>query len=225
MIDTRTAATGITPVDLEAGWLRGGEVWEYQVSWQFPWLASDFNIWDIADARRKDHTWELDLVSMKGRLRAERGARINRTCSNIVGVSDGLHSFCQADISTFPRRVYSSPIDSVVSKRRFIADGFTDSVHDDTYFDRGKCIGIQGANTGLERQIAISRDASANLMEFELAQAFPFTIEVGDLFDFVVGCDLTFVTCEQRFQEHQNSFRGHPDMQGTDALLAGPRAV
>jgi len=44
------------------------------------------------------------------------------------------------------------------------------------------------------------------------------SIQVGDTFDIIAGCDKTRETCHSKFNNIIN-FRGEPDVPGTDKLL------
>jgi len=52
----------------------------------------------------------------------------------------------------------------------------------------------------------------------------PFDIAIGDSFEIQAGCDKTFETCINRFNNAIN-FRGEPHMPGQDEILktAGTR--
>jgi uncharacterized phage protein (TIGR02218 family) len=46
----------------------------------------------------------------------------------------------------------------------------------------------------------------------------PYTIETGDRFTIVAGCDKSSKTCIEKFNNIIN-FRGEPDVPGTDKIL------
>ena len=51
-----------------------------------------------------------------------------------------------------------------------------------------------------------------------LALAMGKSIQVGDTFDIIAGCDKTRETCQSKFSNIIN-FRGEPDVPGVDKLL------
>lgn len=70
-----------------------------------------------------------------------------------------------------------------------------------------------GANTGLSMEVKIYVPG-----EFTLFLPFPYEVTVGDTYTVTQGCDKTFETCTQRFDNAVN-FRGEPHVPGTDRML------
>ena len=46
----------------------------------------------------------------------------------------------------------------------------------------------------------------------------PFTVNTGDNYSMIAGCDKTFETCKTKFSNTIN-FRGEPYVPGTDRML------
>ena len=53
---------------------------------------------------------------------------------------------------------------------------------------------------------------------FQLVQAMPYAIEIGDVFSVSPGCDQSLAMCQDRFHNVVN-FRGEPFIPGLDKLF------
>ena len=53
---------------------------------------------------------------------------------------------------------------------------------------------------------------------FELFEAMPETVQVGDTFTVTAGCDKSFGTCKTKFSNGDN-FRGFPHIPGRDEIM------
>ena len=77
----------------------------------------------------------------------------------------------------------------------------------------GEVIWTSGNNDG--RRMEVKEFASTQVV---LALPMGKSIQVGDTFDIIAGCDKTRETCQSKFSNIIN-FRGEPDVPGTDKLL------
>ncbi|MCI5049601.1 MAG: DUF2163 domain-containing protein [Rickettsiales bacterium] len=84
---------------------------------------------------------------------------------------------------------------------------------DDGYFAYGVVSFTSGANTGLSMEVKQFSNGS-----FILMQAMPHTIEAGDTYSAIAGCDKRIATCASVFSNAAN-FRGEPHVPGTDRIL------
>ena len=82
-----------------------------------------------------------------------------------------------------------------------------------SYFAAGKVTFTSGGNAGLSMEVK----AYGNGI-FSLALPMPHTIKAGDAYTAIGGCDKTFETCIQVFNNAVN-FRGEPHVPGTDKIL------
>lgn len=85
----------------------------------------------------------------------------------------------------------------------------------DNYFQFGEVIFTKGSNTGLSREV---KEYTFISSELEVIIAFPFNIEVGDEYIVIAGCDKTFLSCKDKFNNLIN-FGGFPYVPGEDKLL------
>lgn len=99
---------------------------------------------------------------------------------------------------------------------------FTDATRAEAngYFAGGVLTFLSGANSGLKMEIKTFTNG-----QFILVLPMPYAISAGDGYEAVAGCDKTFATCVQRFDNALN-FRGEPHVPGADRLLetAGTRS-
>ena len=88
------------------------------------------------------------------------------------------------------------------------------------WFTGGEVIWTSGNNA--PRRIEVKEFSSTQVV---LALPMGKSIQVGDGFDIIAGCDKTHETCQSKFANIIN-FRGEPDVPGTDKLLTtvGTRA-
>ncbi len=81
------------------------------------------------------------------------------------------------------------------------------------WFTGGEVIWISGNNTGYRMEVK-------EFFAGQVTLALPMThsIQLGDNFKILAGCDKTRETCQKKFNNVIN-FRGEPDVPGTDKLL------
>lgn len=99
---------------------------------------------------------------------------------------------------------------------------FTDSARGEAggTYTLGQVTFTSGANAGISREVKLFAEGVVTL-----ALPMPFPIETGDAYSMVQGCDKTFHTCVNRYNNAVN-FRGEPHVPGLDKMLetAGTRS-
>lgn len=81
------------------------------------------------------------------------------------------------------------------------------------YFDYGVMTMTSGANNGLSMEVK-----SYVVGQITLQLPFPYTVVAGDTYSLTAGCDRSFSTCKDRFNNVVN-FRGEPYVPGLDKLI------
>ena len=81
------------------------------------------------------------------------------------------------------------------------------------YFDYGVMTMTSGANNGLAMEVK-----SYVVGQITLQLPFPYTVAAGDTYSLTAGCDRSFSTCKDRFNNVRN-FRGEPYLPGFDKLI------
>ncbi len=99
---------------------------------------------------------------------------------------------------------------------------FTDNSRSEAsgYFNAGVVTFTSGANSGLSGEV---KEFSGK--KIKLALPMPYAIVAGNTFTIKAGCDKTFSTCINKFNNAVN-FRGEPHVPGMDKILetAGTRS-
>lgn len=82
----------------------------------------------------------------------------------------------------------------------------------DNYYDRGLLTFTSGNNIGKSLEIKVFESDT-----FQMVLPFPYDIQVGDTYELYRGCDKTFATCRDTFDNAVN-FRGEPHIPGNDEI-------
>lgn len=86
------------------------------------------------------------------------------------------------------------------------------------WFGQGTITFLTGLNAGLTMDIMTYDGAQILLFE-----NMPYTVQAGDLFNILPGCDKLIQTCNDKFQNVDNH-RGEPFIPGMDQILIYPNA-
>lgn len=124
---------------------------------------------------------------------------------------------CRAQLGDTKCKVIMSPayidsqyITSIESQRAFTSNGLT---QESGFFDYGKITFTSGLNINLSNEIRSFKDGV-----IELVLPMPFELAINDSFLIEAGCDKTFETCCNRFNNAAN-FRAEPHVPGIDTIL------
>jgi len=123
-------------------------------------------------------------------------------CRAILGDSK-----CKVALAGFTA---SSSVTAVTDNLTFTASGLSQA---DGWFTGGEIQWLTGNNSGARMEI---KEFAAGVVVLALPMAG--TIQVGDTFDAIAGCDKTLDTCVAKFSNAIN-FRGEPHVPGMDKLL------
>ena len=114
---------------------------------------------------------------------------------------------CGVDLGPWTSRNW---VATVSSNSEFVA---VDPFEDSTFFKGGVVTWVTGANQGLSMEVK-----SFVWADVTLVLPMGMSIEVGDAFDIVTGCDKTRRICRGKFNNLPN-FRGFPDLPGQDKIF------
>jgi uncharacterized phage protein (TIGR02218 family) len=202
-------ASSISFADLFAGKFRSATVAEFVVDWRYPW-AGNFGVtqYVMGQISFNGEYWECQMQGITVRMKQPIGRTYGRICdANFCDARCGLHS------SDF---LVSYTVASVVtSQTTFTATGTAEA---NDFFSAGNILWSTGANAGINTDV-LSYTASGNT--FTLTIPATGAIQVGDTFEALAGCDKTYTTCNNRFNNIVN-FRGFPFVPGTDRLIQTP---
>ena len=207
------AAETLNEDDLAAGRYDAAVFELWLVDWSEPALRVLLAKGTFGDVRRDGAAFRVELRGLSDRLAQESGRLYTATCSADLG-----DARCTIDL-TQPAYRGSGTVLAVAAISSFTAAGLDSFV--DGWFTAGKLTFTGGANAGLSVEVKTHRNSGA--VSFELWQAMPEPIVIGDAFTVTAGCDKSFGTCHDRFNNVVN-FRGFPHIPGNDFVLRYPTA-
>jgi uncharacterized phage protein (TIGR02218 family) len=217
------ATLGFTPDNLElSGALASSAI-----------VASDVRagIWDYAVVEVFYCNW-ADLTQGTGKLGKGKLGKIkdgrNGFVAELLGLASHLSQAigrvytpaCNADLGdarcaiSLVAFTKTGAITSVTSKRAFADSGRAEA---DGYFDGGKLTWLTGNNAGLKMEVKTFLHAGG---AFALQLPMPFSVQVGDTYSAIHGCDKTPATCSGTFSNIVN-FRGFPTVPGPRRIISG----
>jgi uncharacterized phage protein (TIGR02218 family) len=85
------------------------------------------------------------------------------------------------------------------------------------YYDFGVITFTSGLNSGLSMEVQSQYAFNATEDALFLPLPMPYTVQVGDTFSIVAGCDKRSITCRTKFNNIVN-FRGEPFVPGSDVI-------
>jgi uncharacterized phage protein (TIGR02218 family) len=197
--------------DLAAGRYDAAAVELWLVDWSEPALSVLLAKGSLGEVKREGTAFTAEVRGLTDRLAQESGRLYTTTCSADLG-----DPRCKIDLTSAVYRG-NGTVAAVSATSTFTASGL--DVFDDGWFTAGKLTFASGANAGLGVEVKEHRkDATVS---FDLWQAMPRPIEVGDTFTVTAGCDKRFQTCHDKFDNVIN-FRGFPHIPGNDFVVSYP---
>lgn len=156
----------------------------------------------IGEIKLQKEMFVAELRGLSQQLQQSIGKIYSATCRAGLGDTD-----CKVNLASF---TFAASVSTVTSTLIFTSSTLSQSAG---YFTEGKIIWTSGNNNGLMQDI--KEFANTQVV---LAEPMPFSIQIGDTFNIIAGCDKTFSTCKAKFSNAVN-FRGEPHVPGTDAIM------
>ena len=201
------SSPGITEADIANGRYDGARVDLYLVDWNAPESRVLLEGGAIGEIRRMGKAFAAEIRSLAYQLDEERGRLFRLGCSADLGDAqcaialDGVMWRYDGNVVATDGRL------SVAIANIFARDFFTG----------GSLLFTSGANVGTRVEIqAQAGTATGTVLTLWLATSLP--IQIGDGVSLRAGCDKSFATCRDRFQNTIN-FRGFPHMPGNDFVI------
>jgi len=198
------SADAITAADLEAGRYDAARVTLALVDWTGPGRGTmELAAGTLGRIERRGESFTAEL---RGATQALDRTPVELTSPECrAGLGDRR---CRVDLPAHTRLARVTGADG-----RTVS---TDAAAPDGVFDYGRLRALDGANAGLDREIASSAGGMLTLRT-----GFPAAFAPGDRIELREGCDKRFETCRSRFANAAN-FRGEPHLPGGDALARYP---
>lgn len=154
-----------------------------------------------------DNSATIEFRSLAQRLSTGIGRSYTHECD-----ADFADARCGLTIGSFTD---SGTLTAVTNNQVFNDTGRSEA---DNYYNYGLLTWTSGLNNGLSMEV---KDFNSGTKLFTLVNPMPFTVQVGDTYDVVQGCDKRFATCRDTFS-NQINFRGFYEIPGMDQILMIP---
>jgi uncharacterized phage protein (TIGR02218 family) len=210
---------GVSREDIAAGLFDGARIFVFEVNYEnisqgiLP-LMSGF--W--GECQLYDNHYVTEFKSLSQVLQQTLGELYSTHCRAQLG-----DTCCGVKLDAF---ALEGTVTVIKNAHEFTAQAF-DQPHQ--YFQYGLITWQQGNNACLSMEIQSfhsSKPQNEQAEEipnstFQLVQPMPDSIEIGDIFQAVPGCNKSFTMCKARFNNVVN-FRGEPFIPGIDRMLKTP---
>lgn len=195
--------------DLAAGLYDDAKIEIWRVNWSAPQQRVLMRSGSLGEVRRAGTAFSAEIRGLAHYLQQPQGRLYQYTCDATLG-----DRRCGIDLTDVIYRTIAT-ITTVQSHRRFNV-AYSGTYASD-WFTRGLALATSGTNQG--SSIEIKRHiATASETIIELWQPLANTPLPGDTLVVTAGCDKTFATCRDRFENRLN-FRGFPHMPGNDFVM------
>lgn len=199
----------ITVDDLNAGLFDNAKVELYWINYENPGqghitlFVGYFGQVEMHD----DVDFEVELKSLSTILEQSVARQYTQQCDADFG-----DSRCGLSVEDY---TYSGTVTAVTDNQIFTDTSITE---EDNYYKYGKLTWTSGNNNTY--QVEVKNQTAGQITLF---LPMPYSIEVGDTFNVIAGCDKYFNTCKNKFDNVIN-FRGFPHVPGRDSIGTYPDA-
>ncbi len=202
----------ITEADIAAGRYDGAAIEAWLVQWDEPANRVLQFRGSLGELTRANGAFTAELRGLAERMNTATGRVYQRSCSAVLG--DGA---CRFDLETAGYWAEVT-VASVEGGRVFFLSGLDG--FEARWFERGRCMVLDGAAAGLVGAVKIDRPEGA-VRRVELWDRLRAGVAPGDTIRLTAGCDKRMETCRLKFGNLLN-FRGFPDIPGDDWMVAHP---
>jgi uncharacterized phage protein (TIGR02218 family) len=201
------ASSAIAAADVRAGLWDYATVEIFMLNWadttQGVLQVSKGRFGELRDGR---NNFVTELLGLTTHLQQPVGRLYLPSCDAELG-----DARCTKDLTAF---TVTGTVSAVTSKRAFADAGRAEA---DGYFDAGKLTWTGGSNTGARMEVKTFLNTGG---AFQLQLPMPYTIQVGDTYTAIAGCNKTLARCLSPFDNVVN-FRGFPFVPGPRKMASG----
>lgn len=196
--------------DLNAGLYDGASIELYLVNWADVGQRVLLDSGTIGEITRQGKNFTAEVRSLTAALDQERGRVFQVTCDVDLGSTP-----CGINLN-IAGHTADGEVETIQGARTLMALGL--NTIDAGRLERGRLTFTSGNNAGAVFSIRADRQTDAGRV-LELWAAPSRAMQAGDEFTASVGCDKTFATCRDVFNNASN-FRGFPHIPGADFALS-----
>lgn len=204
----------ISVYDLRRGYFRNATIEMFCVDWQYPVAGRFFtNHFWITETLFDGEKWQAKIEGLGRALRPKIGDVMSRNCRHTLG-----DTACGVSLGSF---TFAGTVGATVTDRRIFQ--VTDAPITGKaagYFTFGKLTWTSGNNDDHVYEIRNHWIDGATVF-FELQLYCHQTVQTGDTFNAIAGCNKLATACSNTFSNLVN-FGGFPTIPGTDKLLETP---
>lgn len=157
----------------------------------------------MGEVNISNNKFSAELHGLTDRYRQTIGELYSPSCRAILG-----DARCKVDLGPF---TVTGTITAVTSNSVFEDNTRAEAAG---YFGQGEITFTSGNNNGLSMEVKLFGLGGDIITVLPM----PYDVQIGDSYSMVAGCDKTFKTCKEKFDNAIN-FRGEPHVPGTDQLL------
>ena len=196
--------------DLARGLFDNAAIVIWLVNWQDVSQRIILRAGNLGQVSRGPQSFNAELRGLAHHLNQPSGRVFQRACDATLG-----DARCGVDATSATHKA-SGTVTSVESNRAFKVSGLENFAT--RWFSRGELTWSSGTNDTFSMEV---KQHTKGRVELWLPMAD--TVEVGDTFDVITGCDKSISDCRQKFSNVVN-FRGCPHMPGNDFVVGYPNA-
>ena len=201
------SSPGITEADIANGRYDGAKIDLFLVDWNRVDQRILMESGAIGEIRRMGKAFAAEIRSLTFQLDEERGRLFRLGCSADLGDAQ-----CGIALDSSVWRYDGSVV--ATDGRVSVA---VSQVFERDFFTGGSLLFTSGANVGTRVEIQAQAGTTTSTV-LTLWQAMALPIQIGDAVSLRAGCDKSFKSCRDRFQNAIN-FRGFPHMPGNDFVI------
>lgn len=190
--------------DLSSGRYDGALVETFLVNWQDTAQRLKLDLREVGEVTRAGGYFQAELRSLAHRLSQPQGRVYSRRCDARLG-----DSRCRVNLSSFRR---DGTISQLLTVGKFRVGGLTGDAQG--RFRLGRLTFTSGANSGLSFDVE-EHQVSDDGVDLQFWIPPERSVEIGDTFTIVAGCDKSFAMCKATFANQLN-FQGFPHIPGSD---------